>query len=378
MSAGGNKPYQRSMNRSYVLETLRRNPGAARRDIARSLGLDRSTITLITAELIAEGLLEETPQAIGPSGRGRPTVGLRIRDDKLCVLGVSLHARGYEAVVRDNAGAIHARFDGATRLVAADESTLSTLLATIYRRVDLPLPIIGVGCAIPGSVDPTTPAILYSRELEVRDLKLPVSIHIDDELTIPVVFDNDARCGAWGELHSRNGATSDLVYATAAKQGTHFGVGLGVAASATVLSGATHTSGEFYSPDWQGDPGSQFSLSRKELSKVGSDPAVEQQVFTELIRGLVPTVTVIDPECVVFGGFLRERYDTLLKYASDIPAAAGIMRLFEPARLESDEITAGAAAMFHEHLFDIPEFATQESARSVSWEAVTRLIGAES
>lgn len=378
MPAAGNKPYQRSMNRSHVLDELRRNPGAARRDIALRLGLDRSTITLITAELIAHGLLEETSVAIGPSGRGRPTVGLRIRDDRLCVLGVSLHARGYEAVVRDNSGTIHARLAGKADLVGVGESALSTLLSTIYRNVEVPLPIVGVGCAIPGSVDPTTPTVLYSRELDLHDLRLAGSIQTDDELTVPVVFDNDARCGAWGELHSRNGATRDLVYVTASKQGQHFGVGLGIVASASVLSGSTHTSGEFYSPTWQGDPSSQFSLSRKDLSRIGGDREVEQQVFTELVRGLVPTVTVLDPETVVFGGFLRERFEELVALARDIPAAAAITPLFEPGRLGTDEITAGAAAMFHEHLFDIPAFAAPDSARSVSWEAVTRIIGAAS
>ncbi len=376
MPAGGNKPYQRSSNRSHVLDALRRNPGASRRDLASMLGLDRSTITLITAELLERGLLDETGTAGGSTRRGRPTVGLRIRNERLRVLGIELHAGGYRAVVRDNAGTIHARLEGRHALRGVGKAELTALLADICRSAGSENPIIGVGCAIPGSVDSTTPTVLYSRELEIRNVNLPRRIQVDDTLQIPVVFDNDARCGAWGELHYRNTETASLIFVTAQKQGAHFGVGMGIVSDGSVISGAHHTSGEFYSPDWQGDERSQFSCQHSDLVRVGSDRAITRTVFAEIVRGLVPSASVIDPDAIVFGGFLREHYAQLLEVAREIPAAASVKRLFVPGSLESDEVTAGASGMFHEHLFDVPGFTTEDSARSIGWDAITRILGA--
>lgn len=376
MPAGGNKPYQRASNRSHVLDALRRNPGVSRRDLASMLGLDRSTITLITAELLEQGLLDETGTVSGGTGRGRPTVGLRIRDERLRVLGIALHAGGYRAVVRDNAGTIHARLEGRHSVRGAGKAEFAALLAEIYQSAGSGMPVIGIGCAIPGSVDSTTPAVLYSRELEIRSVKLPRYIQVNEALQIPVVFDNDARCGAWGELHYRNTETASLMFVTAQKQASHFGVGMGIVSKGSVISGVHHTSGEFYSPDWQGDERSQFSLPYSDLARIGSDRAVTDAVFAEIVRGLVPAASVLDPEALVFGGFLREHYTQLIEVARGIPAAASIMRLFAPGSLESDEFTSGAAGMFHEHLFDVPGFTEEDSARSIGWDAITKILGA--
>lgn len=378
MATGGNKPYQRAMNRSHVLEALRRRPGASRRDLALDLGLDRSTITLIATELIEQGLVEETGTVPGASGRGRPMVGLRVRDERLCVLGVELHAHGFRAVVRDNAGSIHDHLEGSHALRGATPDDIATLLADVYRAASSPEPVVGMGCAIPGLVDTIYPAVGYSRELNMRDCILPQSVTVHNGNTLPVVFDNDARCGAWGELHARNGSATDLLFVSAQKQDSHFGVGLGIVAAGSVISGARHASGEFYSPDWQGDERSQFSLGHEELAAVGNDPQVTKRVLAEIVRGLVPSVSIIDPEAVVFGGFLREHFSDLLAVAKEIDSAARIIRLFEPARLGEDEITAGAAGMFHERLFDIPGFTASAAEHAVSWDAVTQILEAAS
>ncbi|MFP4644000.1 MAG: MarR family transcriptional regulator, partial [Spirochaetales bacterium] len=144
MRGSGNKPFQRAMNRALVLQALRARPLSSRRDLAAELGLDRSTISNITGELIDAGLLAEISReeaagdrlgddderdgygrppvppkhsvaarrsqpARAAAGRGRPAVGLRVLDERLCAVGLEVTANGYAAIVRDNAGAVRYR-----------------------------------------------------------------------------------------------------------------------------------------------------------------------------------------------------------------------------------------------------------------------------
>ncbi|RIH74779.1 MarR family protein [Calidithermus terrae] len=49
----------RHLNRSLVLRTLWQQPGLSRSELARELGLAKSTVSVVVAELLGEGLLQE-------------------------------------------------------------------------------------------------------------------------------------------------------------------------------------------------------------------------------------------------------------------------------------------------------------------------------
>jgi len=67
----------RHRNRALVLESLRVLGPASHTQIAEHSGLASSTITVITSEFLAEGVLEKVQQP-APSGRGRPRVSLAL------------------------------------------------------------------------------------------------------------------------------------------------------------------------------------------------------------------------------------------------------------------------------------------------------------
>src|SRR5689334_18068772 len=66
----------RDINRDVILEVVRANQPVSRADLARSSGLQRSTVSLIVDQLIEEGWVREVGTVNLPRGRRPTMVGL--------------------------------------------------------------------------------------------------------------------------------------------------------------------------------------------------------------------------------------------------------------------------------------------------------------
>jgi hypothetical protein len=82
----------RYLNAQSALSALFRHGGQSRADLARALGLNRSSIGNIVAGLLAEDLVIERPDAARPSdGRtGRPGVIVELRPEGVWFLGIEV------------------------------------------------------------------------------------------------------------------------------------------------------------------------------------------------------------------------------------------------------------------------------------------------
>lgn len=69
----------KQINFARILSLLRYHPRLSRADIARRTGLTRSTVTVITAELMATGLLREGRETASGSEGGASWCGVRTR-----------------------------------------------------------------------------------------------------------------------------------------------------------------------------------------------------------------------------------------------------------------------------------------------------------
>ncbi len=86
---GDNMIGLKRQNRAAVLLSLHRHGGLSRKKLASMLGLTPAAMTKIAAELIEEGLIyEDGPLAA--SGAGRREIMLRLSDQKMSALGVSI------------------------------------------------------------------------------------------------------------------------------------------------------------------------------------------------------------------------------------------------------------------------------------------------
>ena len=86
--AGDNMAGIRRNNRAAVLRCLQEKGSLSRKGLAAALGLTPAAMTKITAELLGEGLLQETPSAA--VGVGRREILLRLDPHARCALGVLL------------------------------------------------------------------------------------------------------------------------------------------------------------------------------------------------------------------------------------------------------------------------------------------------
>src|ERR1700756_5210761 len=88
----------RDINRRIVLNLIRTRQPISRADLARVCGLQRSTISLIVEELIAESWVIDGPTGRLPRGR-RPTF-LRLNDDRV-IIGVDIRPSGMSVALAD-------------------------------------------------------------------------------------------------------------------------------------------------------------------------------------------------------------------------------------------------------------------------------------
>src|SRR5579863_8492712 len=98
---GASSEVVRDINRRIVLNLIRTRHPISRADLARLCGLQRSTISLIVEQLIAESWVIEGPTGRLPRGR-RPSF-LRLNDERV-IVGVDIRPTQTTVAVADANG----------------------------------------------------------------------------------------------------------------------------------------------------------------------------------------------------------------------------------------------------------------------------------
>lgn len=189
-------------NRRLLLETVRRRGPSSRAELARELGLTKSTVSSLTQELIHEGLLSEgTPQV---SGTGRPGILLELRPQGALALGVELGVKNTVVIVLD----LLSQTQQLLEWPEASDTPLPQRLEHIARQIQQHIPrrehFLGLGLTVPGVVrDDQT--LIYAPGPGWRDAQ-PAK-QLEALLGLPVIVQNDANASAlgetfWGEGHS--------------------------------------------------------------------------------------------------------------------------------------------------------------------------------
>jgi len=105
MSVGIRHDDLRRRNRAMVIAAVRNASQASRTEIAAATGLSNSTISAISSDLIAEGILAESRGAeAGALKRGRPQVAIGLHPDAATVVTVVLLFNSLSVSVIDYAG----------------------------------------------------------------------------------------------------------------------------------------------------------------------------------------------------------------------------------------------------------------------------------
>jgi predicted NBD/HSP70 family sugar kinase/DNA-binding XRE family transcriptional regulator len=242
----GDQQFVKAVNRMGLLRLLREEEGISRAELAERSGLTRSTVGLLTQELIDEGwLVEADAFATGALGR-RPTplgldgtrivlLGAELGPDAIRVVATSI--RG--AVLQSAEATLESRDpDHACRQLAAMASALA---AKVVRRSAR---LLGIGVGLHGPIDKRSGVLEFAPNIGWRGVEIgrPLAAHLDAAGLgdVPVFLQNEADLAAVGECDFRDGRVDDpLVYVSCG-----IGVGAGIILNESLFTGVSGSAGE--------------------------------------------------------------------------------------------------------------------------------------
>ncbi|MVN87741.1 ROK family protein [Deinococcus sp. HMF7620] len=246
MPTGGDQPYLKHLNRSAILNLLRRTPGLSRADLALRTGLTKVTVGSLVGQLLAEGWLHEGDLQQGLVGR--PGRQLRLNDSGPVLLGAEVGVLGVRAVACTLSGDILASAQHQVPTSTAQQAveTLAELLTTLRAdpAVQGRLPL-GLGVALPGPVDPSGERLLYAPNLGWEDVPFLdlLEPHLPP-LPAGCTLDNEANAAAFGESYLRAGPEPELLAYISLGSGVGAGLIGRLGGSPDVLRGAHGLAGE--------------------------------------------------------------------------------------------------------------------------------------
>lgn len=312
----------KEVNIFRVMRSIWLNRTTSRIEIAKSLRLDKSTISNIVNDMITIGLVrEEAVGEAGPHG-GRKPIYLSINKQFGCVVGFEIQPETYTIVAVNMSGEI--LYTDSGPMLTTGVNLVENFLS-LYHQVRSELgirtpPIIGVGVGVSGIINQREGKILHSIPLGITE-EFDFAGRIAERIEVPVFLENDANCCAWGELafrrterlrnfifalvEFRSGKSPDDFYKGIA-------LGVGIVLEGRVYYGRDFSSGEFRSVFWEQKNSGQFSLSDRDMLRVEHDREVRLRFIREFSKNMALLVNTLDFNHVFLGGDI-EKYEDEVK-----------------------------------------------------------------
>lgn len=270
----GSKELIREINAVIVLNAIRYHGLLSRTEIAKRTGLSLPTVSTITADLIAAGLVSERDTGI--STGGRPPTLLALHAAAGHALGVKLTERAVIGVLVDLEASVVERHTLAIA-DASPDGVVDTIARVAGRLTSSAAgrPIFGIGVGAAGVIDRTQGFIHHATHLNWRNVSL--GSRLEAALDMPVVVDNDVNAlVAMEQWFGAGRGASNLMVVTLGR-----GVGLGMVLDGKLYRGARGGAGEFgHVKVQEGGPRCACG-SEGCLESLIADPALERR-FIEI------------------------------------------------------------------------------------------------
>lgn len=205
-------------------------------EIARRLGVNRSTVTEVVKPFLAEGVLREEQEALTPGvvrTSGRPPVALSFGDLKEFFVGVSVGVRHTTVGLATLAGE---RFGEEEFETPSDPQEALTRIRASVKRLCAKVPgreLKVIGVSVPGPTDAERRRMVYAPHLGWRGVDVAQALSVkpcgvEGGAAVPVVVENDATAAAMYEarLRLRDASESSPSNFALVRSGTGIGVGL--------------------------------------------------------------------------------------------------------------------------------------------------------
>ncbi len=239
---------------------------------------------------------------------------------------------------------------GAEDVVARCVSLMRELAREAQVAVEM---LAGIGCSVPGPLDPEGGVVLFSPNLGWRNV--PLAQWLRHQCGVPVEIEDDARCAASGE--ARRGAARGVAMAVYITIST--GIGGGLIINGRVYRGAHGFAGEIghMTLEANGPPCSCGNNGCFESLASGSAVAtrIVEAAGVYVGIGLAAVATAFDPQIIVLGGgvvrqegiLLRRAYETFRERAI---APLGSLVPIVPAALGDESGLWGAVALIEDRI----------------------------
>jgi predicted NBD/HSP70 family sugar kinase len=380
----------KQINTARLLELLRCHAPISRADLARLTGLTRSTVTVITAELVAQGLVQESGGFSANRGGGRPGVGLMLNPNGAFFIGAAIETEHLTVVKLNLAAQIVAR----TQAPLQGNGNLAPVLNQLVQLIEgirqqdqqEDKRLRGIGLSIQGILNRDgvlirAPFLNWSG----GDLRG----YLESQLDLPLFVDNDANAAALAEVYLGDAMQSSSLLYILINQG----IGSGIIINNQVFRGASGTAGEISAlmndppgqddlTQWSHGVGKEALLDRyrnrggkaNSLSELAEQLAqgeaialaVVQDWAETLSRGLISAASLLNPERIVLGGpltvlfpYIKDTVTTRLREGMPRQGEMGFFSnpkaRFEASTFGEDASAVGGAVLAYQSLFRVPD-----------------------
>lgn len=374
-----NNLFQKNANISLVLNAIWRNKHISRVDIARELGLYRSTVTNIVSYLLDNKLIKEGKFLSSSNMGGRRAVELSINSDFGCVLGFDIQPSHYRAVILSANGTELWRKTGSFGEISFEKMIEKATVLGLESVKKLGIHLLGISFSVPGIVDESYSIIENSFPFDVSDID--VKAIVSNFFNGQIYVENDANTATWLDIYKYNvkGNAISVVadFHEEAKINPNvigIGTGIGIVVDGKVYRGSHNAAGEFKTISWKKGLRNQSGLAVEDLRKTIEDRKYLEKWLVDTFRSFVPIFSVMDFEKVFFHGtpFTDEAWiiETSKKL---VPEFGEILRNTKCEYVfdSHDECVSaiGAASMILQKLYSIPDLKS-DSAQIINWEKV--------
>lgn len=228
--------HARVHNRSLVMRSLFHRGQLSRADLARITGLTPVTISAVVTELIADGIVADTGEHRISGKVGKPAKLVQLQAESHSIVAIDLSTDGQmHGGILNLAGELieecneSIQVHGDRGIEAVTELSRSLIVSS-------PSPVLGVGIASPGVVDPTGRVI---ESVNCGWFDVPLAEQLSESLNITTHVANDAHCVALSELTFGAGDERSFLAMTLGR-----GVGAGIVINGALVYGASGAAGE--------------------------------------------------------------------------------------------------------------------------------------
>ncbi|GGH87575.1 glucokinase-like ROK family protein [Pullulanibacillus pueri] len=284
----GSFQLMKSLNRSLILNTIRKSGPISRAEIAKKTKLTPPTVSNLVSELIESKMVIESSQGESKGGR-KPTM-LIINAKNFFIVGLDVGPHSIKGVFANLDADILGRSSIALKLPLTNEQFLDRMTSVIeellkensqYNQEH----ILGIGVAMHGIVDVSKGISIFAPSLQLRDI--PIKDHLEAHFKMNVKVENDARALALGEAWYGNGM--DISSFMCINVG--YGIGAGIIIDGKLYHGDDFLMGEIGHMTIDPDGPTCSCGNHGCLQALAAGPFIAERAMSEISSGKTSILT---------------------------------------------------------------------------------------